>query len=263
MVQELIETIEYIPQVKEAILPLLTAVGGLAQIGMGIDWGGKKAAAAKKAQNAFDQQKNVYKGLDTSNTFDNTRSRFNNLGNAFDGMDNAYGDLEVNTQQADFMAEQAQQSQANIMQNLKGAAGGSGVASLAQALSSQGMKQAQAASASIGMQESKNSMLQAQGQAKIDMATSGQFNQNEQLKAKGLSMVDKMKGEGAYRSQQAEASKQATLLGMDANTLAAANQEVAAGKAMVAGGVGGLVGGLAGGFDATGKFSLEQLTKVK
>ncbi len=32
----MIEYIEYIPQVEQAILPLLTAVGGLAQVGMSL-----------------------------------------------------------------------------------------------------------------------------------------------------------------------------------------------------------------------------------
>tara|TARA_R100000541_G_scaffold39484_1_gene47256 strand:- start:11945 stop:12724 length:780 start_codon:yes stop_codon:yes gene_type:complete len=259
----MIEYIEYIPQVKESILPLLTAVGGLAQIGMGIDWGGKKADAARNAQKAFDDQKDIYKGLDTSNTFAGTKNRFQNLGNAYKGVENSFEDMTVNTQQADFMAEQSQQSAANIMQNLKGAAGGSGVAGLAQAMAQQQTQQMGQASASIGMQEAKNQQLAAGAQSKIDMMTAQQDNQNSAMKAKGFADVDKLIGQGAFRAQSAEASKQATLLGMDANTLAAANQEVAAGKAMVAGGVGGLLGGLAGGFGADGKYDLKNLTKVK
>ena len=55
--------------------------------------------------------------------------------NAFS--ENVYEDITVNTQQADFMAEQQAQNQANIMQGLQGAAGGSGIAGLAQALANQ------------------------------------------------------------------------------------------------------------------------------
>ena len=256
----MIEYIEYIPQVNYAILPLLTDVGGLAQIGMGIDWGGKKADAARQAQKAFDDQKNIYKGLDTSNTFGSVRNRFQNLGNAFKGVENAYEDMTVNTQQADFMAQQSQQGAANIMQNMSGAAGGSGIGALAQALANQQTQSMQQASASIGMQEAKNQQLQAGAQSKIDLMTAQQ--ENAALTAKGFADVDKLKGEGAYRSQSAEASKQATLLGMDANTLAAANQEVAAGKAMVAGGIGATLGGLAGGFGKDGKFDFKNMYKV-
>ena len=93
--------------------------------------------------------------------------------------------------------------------------------------------------------------------------TAGQENQNSALKAKGFADTDRLKGEGAYRSQSAEASKQATLLGMDANQLAAARQEVAAGKAMVAGGIGDAVGGVAGGFDAEGMWDLKNMIKPK
>ena len=46
--------------------------------------------------------------------------------------ENPYEDLTVNTQEADMLAQQQQQSLANTMSNLQGAAGGSGIAALAQ-----------------------------------------------------------------------------------------------------------------------------------
>tara|TARA_R100000541_G_scaffold31358_1_gene40224 strand:- start:1860 stop:2642 length:783 start_codon:yes stop_codon:yes gene_type:complete len=257
----MIEYIEYIPQVNYAILPLLTAVGGLAKVGMSLAQKNKLDGQQQTAQDAFDTQKSIYQGLDTSNTFGSVRNRFQNLGNAFKGVENAYEDMTVNTQQAEFMAQQSQQGAANIMQNMAGAAGGSGIGGLAQALANQQSQSMQQASASIGMQEAKNQQLQAGAQSKIDLMTAQQDNQNSALTAKGFADTDKLRGEGAYRSQQAEASKQSTLLGMEAGQLQQANQAVAANQAALIGGIGDIAGGLAGGFNAQGKFSFEEMKK--
>ncbi len=72
--------------------------------------------------------------------------------NPYADMENVYEDQTVDLKAAEFQKEQSQQNLSNIMANMKGAAGGSGVAGLAQVLANQGLKQAQQASASIGMQ---------------------------------------------------------------------------------------------------------------
>jgi hypothetical protein len=82
-------------------------------------------------------------------------------------MENTMEDLTVNQKQAQFESQQFQQSQANIMANMRGAAGGSGIAALAQSLSQQGQLNAQRSSASIGQQESSNQRLAAQQAANI------------------------------------------------------------------------------------------------
>ena len=48
----MIEYIEYIPQVEQAILPLLTAVGGLAQVGMSLAQRNKLQSQQQEAQDA-------------------------------------------------------------------------------------------------------------------------------------------------------------------------------------------------------------------
>ena len=65
--------------------------------------------------------------------------------------------LTINQQQAQFEAQQGAQQRANIMQGLKGAAGGSGVAGLAQAMAGQGQLQTQQIAAGIGQQEESGS----------------------------------------------------------------------------------------------------------
>ena len=121
--------------------------------------------------------------------------------NPYEDMENVYEDLTVNQQQAQFQAQQGSQQRANIMQNLRGAAGSSGIAGLAQTLANQGQLQTQKISASIGAQEAQNQKLAAQGAYKADI----------------------MEREGEKMKQQFEIDKQSTLLGMQMGTTAAAN----------------------------------------
>jgi len=131
----------------------------------------KEAQDALKAvdtSNPFEEAKNAYEGLDNKmsgldNVYDDAENKFADMENKFKGqknamedMENAFEDLTVNTQQAEFEAQQNAQNQANIMSSMAGAAGGSGIAALAQSMANQGAMQAQKASASIGAQESAN-----------------------------------------------------------------------------------------------------------
>ena len=116
-------------------------------------------------------------------------------------MENVYEDLTVNQQQAEFQSQQASQQRANIMQNLKGAAGSSGIAGLAQALANQGALQTQRISASIGLQESQNQMAAAKGAGAVQIA----------------------ERQGDQWVQQAEMDRQATLLGMQMGQTTGAN----------------------------------------
>ena len=116
--------------------------------------GGNKAAAEAAEQQRLaraevEKQKAAYEGLDTSNLYANVQNQYAN-------MENTMEDLTVNQQQAQFQAQQGAQQRANIMQGLQGAAGGSGIAALAQQMASQGQLATQQASASIGQQEAAN-----------------------------------------------------------------------------------------------------------
>ena len=140
-----------------------------------------------KQQDILNQQKAEYKSMKFQNPFLN--------------MENVYEDLTVNLQQAQFQAQQGAQQRANIMQNLRGAAGSSGVAGLAQLLANQGQLQTQQISTSIGMQESRNQLAAARGAAAIQAADRG----------------------GDKWLQETEASRQATLLGMQFGAASGAN----------------------------------------
>jgi len=121
--------------------------------------------------------------------------------NVYKNMENVYEDLTVNQQQAQFQAQQGAQQRTNIMQNLRGAAGSSGIAGLAQTMANQGQLQTQRISASIGMQESRNQLAAARGAGAIQAAERG----------------------GDQWVQEAEMSRQASLLGMQFGATSGAN----------------------------------------
>ena len=124
--------------------------------------------------------------------------------NPFAGMENTMEDLQVNTAAADFQAEQGRQQRANLLSGLRGAAGGSGIAGLAQALANQGTLQSRQISVDLAKQQSMNQKLAAQ-----------QGMQLQQLERQGDAAV-----------QQALASRESTLLGMEMGEMAGARAGV-------------------------------------
>ena len=198
-----------------------SGLGGLIQ---GLVGRGKRRNAQKAAQTEYDKMLAEYKNLDTSNLYADVENKYMD-------MENTYEDLTVNQQQAEFARQMFQQQQANTMQALSGAAGGSGIAALAQAMANQGQLQAQKASASIGLQESKIGMLQAQGAAKI-----------QQLERAGEAQAEAQRLAGAETARSLQYQLTGTKLGMAQQGLASANQAVAAGDAALYGGVGSLIG---------------------
>ena len=121
--------------------------------------------------------------------------------NPYEDMENPFEDLRVATGAADFQAQQGAQQRANILGSLRGAAGSSGIAGLAQTLANQGALQAQKISVNLQQQEVRN----------------------ELLRAKGASSVDMQERTGDAMVQQAESSRQATMLGMQFGQAAGAN----------------------------------------
>ena len=136
-------------------------------------------------------------------------------------------DLTVNQQQAQFEARQGAQQRANIMQGMQGAAGGSGIAALAQAMANQGQLSTQRISASIGQQESRNQMAAAQQAGRLQLA-----------EASGAERAERLRLRGAETARGLEYSKAGTLLGMSQQRVAAANQARAQARAQQMGAVG-------------------------
>jgi len=193
------------------------AVGGLAQLGVSLAGRQDRIDEQNAAERENKRMMNQYRDLDTSNIYANVRNPYENIETEFQ---NVYEDLTVNQQQAQFERQMAQQQQANIMQNLRGAAGGSGIAGLAQAMANQGQIQAQRASASIGMQESQNQRLAAQGAQQ----TRAMEQQALRTQMAGAAQAQQIRLQGEEQSRALEYQKTGTMLGMSQQRLASANQ---------------------------------------
>lgn len=154
------------------------------------------------------KQKQEYKNFEFKNPY-------GGLQNYYEGMENVFEDLTVSTQAADFQMERGSQQRADIMQSLSGAAGGSGIASLAQSLANQGVLQAGQVSANIAQQERQNQIMMAKG-----------ANNIQQLERQGMSAADMAMRGGDAMVQQAEMSRQSTLLGVEMSGMAGANAGV-------------------------------------
>ena len=185
-------------------------VGGLTGIASGIIGSKKRKREQRDAQNEFNRNKAAFSNLDTSNVYTN--------------MQNTMEDLTVNQEQAQFQTEQANQGLSNIMGNLQGSAGGSGIAALAQSLAGQQQQQVRQASIDIGRQEQSN-------------------QQAERQQASNLQLYEK---KGELISRDAEKDKVSTLLGMSQQRLGAANKARQDATNAIVGGIGGVVGGAAG-----------------
>ena len=166
----------------------------------------------KGMKNVYSDAKNVYAGME--NKFEGQQNAYEGMKNQFEGMENAFEDLTVNTQQAEFEAQQNAQNQANILSSMAGAAGGSGIAALAQSMANQGALQAQKASASIGAQEAANAKKAAEASQDISMATAAEGSKIAMTQAAEQSRLDTQK-------RQADMEVQATVMGAEEKLQAA------------------------------------------
>ena len=203
-------------------------------------------ALESEQREKMNRAKEAYANMDIGNPFANMKNEFEgmenqfaDMQNQFSGLENTMEDLTVNQQQAQFQAQQAQQNQANIMEGLRGAAGGSGIASLAQSLAKSGQLASQQASASIGQQESANQMASAQRAGQLqEMEARGEAAVDLQRR-QGAAAVDLQRRQGAMavqqavmggeeRAQERELSRAGTLYGIEAQTLGAYSDQVTA-----------------------------------
>tara|TARA_Y100001937_G_scaffold38286_1_gene54485 strand:- start:6717 stop:7673 length:957 start_codon:yes stop_codon:yes gene_type:complete len=226
----------YIKENTESPLKIFGAIGGL--VG-GVYKSIQAGKAAKKADRAAEKaaeekarMRDMLSNVDTSNPFEGMQNQFAGLQNPYSGLENTMEDLTVNQQEADFQAQQFAQSQANIMDGLRGAAGSSGIAALAQSLAKQGSLAAQKSSASIGKQEAANQAMAAKEAGRLQsQEAKGDFDVAQAI-AKGQADVDVNVAKGEQQSQQLEMRKQQALF-QDASTTAA-NAEQAAVNAQAA-----------------------------
>ena len=188
------------------------------------------------SKSPFMKTKNQKRLTDATTAYETEMGEYRNMQfknpygeNVYSNMENKMEDLTVNQQQAQFQAQQNQQSQANILGALS--SGGQFNAGNIQALANQSQIGAQRASASIGQQEMQNQRLAAQEASRL-----------QTIDRKGRLQVQ----EGGAKLQQMNADRQATMLGMSMQQVGNAQQAIAAKQAMI----GNIVAGVAGGVGA-------------
>ena len=193
----------------------LKGVSGLANA---IKGGADKRAAKEanaKAKEQMEADKEKYMNMDTSNPYMN--------------MENTMEDLTVNTQAADFAAEQNQVGMANTLSNMNQAAGGSGVAALAQAMANQGQIANQKASISIAQQEKQNQSTER-----------GEASRLQGLEREGEIQSRNLKQKLASKALQLSAGE---VLNTDAD-IADAQAKIETGIDTAAGAIGDFTGGI-------------------
>jgi hypothetical protein len=181
-------------------------IGGMAGIAGGIIGSRGRKRELRQAKKEYETSKADYFNQDTSNLYAN--------------MENTMEDLTVNTQQAEFASQQQNQALAATMNGMQGAAGGSGIAALAQAIAGQQSQNLQQASISIGQQEQANQMAERRMASSIQQQEIAGENQSRSMKADLLG----------------------TQLGMAQNRLGAAKEAKAAATQSIIGGVSGILG---------------------
>ena len=212
-------------QIAVAAAPgIISAVGSL--------FGRKKRKAEQRAaRERLEQAKEKFESIEYKNPYENLTNPY---------AENIYEDMTVDTQAADYLKEQQQQSQANIMQGLKGVAGGSGVAGLAQSMSNIATGQARQASMQIAQQERANQQARLQG---------------EQLKQKGQFGIDKMKAQGELYKRQQENARTASMYGLSIDRADAADLARSTARSQFISGLGQAAAGIAGNYAAGGSRS--------
>jgi hypothetical protein len=191
----------------ESPLKKVPILGNLVQAGIGLVGRGKRKRELQRAEGAYDMQVQRFENIDTSNPYAN--------------QENVYDDATVNLQGADYAKQQAMQGQANMQDTFGQAAGGSGIASLAQVMSQQQGQQAQRSSVMIGEQEQKNQQQQMMEGARL---------QDQNI-------------EGQMMSRQMESDKGQSLMSMAGQDLSKARMDKAMHDNMALAGVTGAVGG--------------------
>ena len=197
---------------------------GATQIIGGIQERARLRREMARTKKQFRKNRDTLRNLSFDNPYADIQTNF----------ENPYEDLTVNQQQAQFQAEQAAQSRANILSNLQGAAGPSGIAGLAQTLANQETQQQAAISADIGAQEAANQRLAAQGAASVQAMEA----QAEQQVAQGEDLRKQRERQRTMNIMSLRAGRDEGLANLRQQRAQATQNVVAGIGGVVAGGLG-------------------------
>jgi len=200
-------------------LTAMQSIGLIAGVGGALFGKGNKKDKRKlsDAEARFDKRLSDYENL-----------KFQPIDPSIIDQENIFEDMEVDTTAFEMQRKAFAQQQANILQGLKGVAGGSGAASLAQALSTQAEMATQQMGTTVGQMMARNRELRLQEESRINQA---------------MSQVELANAEGA---RQFELDQLTTLLGVEGQRVAGARANIAGRRQMfgqLAAGLGSMAGG--------------------
>ena len=168
----------------------------------------------------LEKQKAEYRKFEFQNPY-------TDMENFYAGMDNVFEDMTVDQRAANFQKQMVDQQRADILGQMRGMAGSSGIASLAQTLANQGQMQAMQTSLNVAQQERQNAMMSRQMASQLQM-----------MERRGAQQADMTFRGGEAMVQQAEMSRQSTLLGMEFGGMQGAQAGVTAAQQNVMHGMG-------------------------
>ena len=233
----------------------LSALPGLIQAGTSLIGRGKRAEEQRKAQGLFDDAFEEFENMQFENPYANLTNPLAGMQNPY--AENLYEDLTVDTGAADYLKQQQQQSQANLMQQFRGAAGASGVGALAQSLSNIANEQARKASLQLAQQRQANEKLRIAGEEQRRKAA----YDIDLMQRRATGEINILKASGEEKKRLAEAKKQEALLGLAADRKMAADQAIETARAGFISGIGDAAGGITGLFAKGGMMYGKRLGK--
>ena len=238
---------------------LFAGASGLLSAAGSLFGSSRRRREQRLANEEFQKRKQAFESIEYVNPYANLTNPYANLQNPY--AENLYEDLGVNMQSAQFLKEQQQQSQANFMQQFRGAAGGSGIGALAQSMSNIASGQARQASVDIARQERANELARIKGE---QQKRTGQFGVDK-LSATAQFTVDKLQAQGENYRRRMENLRTQNLFGLSIDRKMAADQARQAARSQFISGIGTAAAGVAGlyapGGMRSGKFG-EDLFKV-
>lgn len=169
-------------------------VGGVMKMSAANKAKKEAADAQKKAKKDLDAKKKQYEALDTSNLNKN--------------MENKMEDLTINQKGMELQNQKGQQQRANIMSQMGGAAGGSGIAALAQTMANQGQLAAQKSGEMIGNQEQANQKAAADEASSIQDKQIAGAEKSRDLQYGKTSKLMELAGGEAQAAGEAKAAAQ-------------------------------------------------------
>ena len=174
------------------------AVGAAVSIGTGLIKGSKAKKAKRLAKEQGDRQAAALKDFEARrqspiNPYSGVKNLSSMVKDLSGNLSNPYANIGVATQAAEFKAQQSDMALAATLDTLQATGASAGGAT---ALANAALKSKKDVSATLEVQEAKNSQLQAQGEAKLQQLTMNEQARVQSGKMNAQSTYDQLQAKG-------------------------------------------------------------------